>query len=151
MNFKPGPQGSWENHFSRNAVSLEWKGQREPNRKRLLEPQNPNGMKQSDKTTRLQTYITLYEKERMTQSRTKSLEGKAFSYRGLVLEPKHNPEKSTISPAGFQKCGGPVSPIYSSFSLLWPRISIPPILACPTVGSVRAARFRECMHGEEPG
>lgn len=51
---------------------------------RLLEPQNPNGMKQSAKTTRLQTYITFYEKERMTQS----LEGKAFSYRGLVLEPE---------------------------------------------------------------
>lgn len=48
-------------------VSLDWKEQRVPNEEKLLEPQNSNGMKQTDKTTQLQAYAVFHEKGKMTQ------------------------------------------------------------------------------------
>lgn len=52
-------------------VSLDWKEQRVSNEEKLLEPQNSNGMKQTDKTTdkttQLQAYAVFHEKGKMTQ------------------------------------------------------------------------------------
>lgn len=46
VNFKQGPQGSWENYFSINTLNLDWKEQQVQNTERLSENQNPNGVKQ---------------------------------------------------------------------------------------------------------
>lgn len=56
-------------------------GSARPNKQRMLEPQNRNGVKQSDKSAQLQTCYVSWEGKSDSENRTKSLEGQ-------VLEPE---------------------------------------------------------------